>query len=107
MSIGVLRSVVSSALLLHILLSPGGAQETQSDTATLRIAGSTIEVTLPNETMKLSRDDLLGWVKGAANAVATYYGRFPVPHLTLKIRSINGSGIRYGVTYASDGGLIL
>jgi len=107
MSIGVLRSVVSSALLLLILLSPGGAQETQSDTATLKIAGSMIEVTLPSETMKLSRDDLLGWVKGAANAVATYYGRFPVPHLTLKIRSSNGSGIRYGVTYARDGGLIL
>ena len=107
MSIGVLRSVVSSALLLLILLSPGGAQETQSDIATLKIAGSMIEVTLPSETMKLSRDDLLGWVKGAANAVATYYGRFPVPHLTLKIRSSNGSGIRYGVTYARDGGLIL
>lgn len=57
--------------------------------------------------MRLSRDDLLNWVRGAANAVATYYGRFPVPHLTLKIRSSNGSGIRHGVTYPTDGGLIM
>ena len=47
------------------------------------------------------------WVKNSASTVADYYGRFPVPHLTLKMRSANGSGIRHGVTYARDGGLIL
>jgi hypothetical protein len=94
-------------LLLLILLKPGCAQERQADTTTLKVAGSTIDVTLPGEAMKLSREELLGWVKGAANAVATYYGRFPVPHLTLKIRSGNGSGIGHGVTFARDGGLIL
>jgi|ERR1051326_3396375 hypothetical protein len=105
MSIGVLRSILLLFLLLGVL-TPGCSQEGQSDTATLKIAGSTIEVTLPSDSMKLSRDDLLGWVRGAANAVAGYYGRFPVPHLTLKIRSSNGSGIRHGVTYPKDGGLI-
>ncbi|HEY1939369.1 MAG TPA: hypothetical protein VGJ33_15680 [Candidatus Angelobacter sp.] len=57
--------------------------------------------------MKLSRDELLGWVKASAATVANYYGHFPVPHLTLKIRSSSGSGIRHGVTYPKDGGLIL
>jgi hypothetical protein len=46
-------------------------------------------------------------VRGAANAVAGYYGRFPVPHLTLRIRSYPGAGIRHGVTYPKDGGLIV
>ncbi|HZD95615.1 MAG TPA: hypothetical protein VE133_15235 [Candidatus Sulfotelmatobacter sp.] len=103
MSPGALRYLLLPALLL-ISLKPAKAQD---DTATLKIGDSTIQVTLPGESMKLSRDELLGWVKGAANAVMTYYGRFPVPHLTLKIRSGYGSGIHHGVTYARDGGLIL
>jgi len=96
------------AILLFLgFLKQSHAQERDSDTATLKIFGSVIDVTLPTESMKLSRNDLLGWVRGAANAVATYYGRFPVPHLSLKIRSANGSAIRHGVTYPTDGGLIL
>ncbi|HMC30578.1 MAG TPA: hypothetical protein VKL99_07055 [Candidatus Angelobacter sp.] len=83
------------------------SQPTDPSSAVLKIPGATIDVTLPGETMKLSRQDLLGWVKGAAKAVSSYYGRFPVRHLTLVIRSSNGSGIRHGVTYAKDGGLIL
>jgi hypothetical protein len=100
---------LSSLLLLFLLsavLTTRGASEQEPDTATLKIAGSIIDVTLPSDSMKLSHSDLLGWVRGAANAVATYYGRFPVPHLTLKIRNSNGSGIRHGVTYPRDGGLI-
>ena len=92
--------------LTQFLHSPSSNGQ-EPETASLKIAGSVIDVTLPTDSMKLSRDDLLGWVRGAANAVATYYGRFPVPHLTLKIRSSNGSGIRHGVTYPTGGGLIL
>jgi hypothetical protein len=82
------------------------AQENSADAATLKISGATIDVTLPDGPMKLSHDQLLGWVKNSASTVADYYGHFPVPHLTLKMRSTSGSGIRHGVTYARDGGLI-
>ncbi|HEX9254391.1 MAG TPA: hypothetical protein VF938_02555, partial [Candidatus Angelobacter sp.] len=74
--------------------------------ATLKVSGATIDVTLPDWPMKLSRDEVLGWVKASAVTVADYYGHFPVPHLTLKMRSTSGSGIRHGVTYPKDGGLI-
>jgi hypothetical protein len=57
--------------------------------------------------MKLSPADLMAWVKRAAGAVAEYYGHFPVPHLTLRIRSGNGAGVGHGVTYPRGGGLIL
>ena len=106
MSIGVLRPALSLALLF-VLIPRGHATDEQTDSATLKVGGSTIDVTLPTDPMKLSRNDLLGWVRGAANCVGGYYGRFPVPHLTLKIRSSYGSGIRHGVTYPKDGGLIL
>ena len=82
------------------------AQDSGADTAVIKISGTTIDVTLPDGQMKLSREELLGWVKASANTVANYYGHFPVPHLTLKMRSTSGSGIRHGVTYPKDGGLI-
>jgi hypothetical protein len=76
-------------------------------TATLHLGGAVIEVALPDEPMKLSSVDLLGWVKRAATAVSAYYGHFPVPHLTIRVRAGNGSGVRHGVTYPRGGGLIL
>jgi hypothetical protein len=99
--------VMAAATLLGLPLKTFPAQENGNDTATLKVSGATIDVTLPEGSMKLSREELLGWVKNSAVTVADYYGHFPVPHLTLKIRSTSGSGIRHGVTYARDGGLIL
>lgn len=102
-----LTVVMAAATLLALSLKTFPAQESGNDTAMLKVPGATIDVTLPDGAMKLSRDEVLGWVKTSAVTVADYYGRFPVPHLTLKIRSTSGSGIRHGVTYARDGGLIL
>ena len=96
--------VVVALLALPLKTLP--AQQSGNDTATLRVPGATIDVTLPDGLMKLSHDELLGWVKNSASTVADYYGHFPVPHLTLKMRSTSGSGIRHGVTYPKDGGLI-
>ncbi|HEY6250409.1 MAG TPA: hypothetical protein VI685_10650 [Candidatus Angelobacter sp.] len=73
----------------------------------MRIAGAQISITLPDEQMNASSQDLLAWVKAAANAVSRYYGHFPVENLTLHIRAGSGSGIRHGVTYPRGGGLIL
>src|SRR5206468_8690797 len=92
--------------LLALPLKTASAQERSNDTATLKVSGATIDVTLPEGPMKLSHDELLGWVKNSASTVADYYGHFPVPHLTLKMRSTSGSGVRHGVTYPKDGGLI-
>ena len=75
--------------------------------AILRIAGGEIDIALPDEQMAASTQELLAWVKAAASAVSAYYGHFPVPHLTLRIRSAYGSGIHHGVTYPRYGGLIL
>ncbi|HEY4676762.1 MAG TPA: hypothetical protein VIJ01_06355, partial [Candidatus Angelobacter sp.] len=98
---------MAAVALLALPLKTFPAQENTADAATLKISGATIDVTLPDGPMKLSRDELLGWVKNCASTVADYYGHFPVPHLTLKMRSTSGSGIRHGVTYSKDGGLIL
>jgi hypothetical protein len=98
---------IQAFLLIFLLLPALRGQEPDSSSAVVKVAGVTIDVTLPDESMKLSREDLLAWVKASASTVANYYGRFPVPHLTLRVRSSYGSGIRHGVTYPRDGGLIV
>ena len=101
-----LSLILPMAALLAIPLKIFPAQDNNADTATLKVPGATIDVTLPEGPMKLSRQELLNWVKASAITVADYYGHFPVPHLTLKMRSTSGSGVRHGVTYPKDGGLI-
>jgi hypothetical protein len=98
--------LMAATTLLALPLKTFPAQESTAEATTLKVSGATIDVTLPDGPMKLSQDELLGWVKASASTVANYYGHFPVPHLTLRMRSASGSGIRHGVTYARDGGLI-
>ena len=73
----------------------------------MRVPDGKIDVTLPDDPLNISRQDLLNWVQSAANAVSHYYGHFPVPHLTLQIRAGHGAGIRHGVTFPRGGGLIM
>jgi hypothetical protein len=54
----------------------------------------------------LSEAELLHWTQSAAEAVATYYGRYPVPRVQLHIIPAGGSGVRHGQTFGYNGGLI-
>lgn len=98
---------IQAFFLIFLSLPALRGQERPSLNAVIKVPGTTIDVTLPDDPMKLSRQDLLDWVKASASTVAGYYGHFPVSHLTLQIHSNYGSGIRHGVTYPKDGGLIL
>ncbi len=70
----------------------------------ISICGSTIDVHFEGETATPSRDDLMNWIKRAATAVCTYYGKYPVPSLTLNVHVRGGPGVHHGVTYPADGG---
>jgi hypothetical protein len=75
-------------------------------TSTLIIGGSRLDVTIESGDWKISQAELIHWVKLAGEAVATYYGRYPVPHLTLHIIPFGGNGVRHGQTWGFNGGLI-
>ncbi|MGB7285059.1 MAG: hypothetical protein WBE13_22555 [Candidatus Acidiferrum sp.] len=75
-------------------------------TSTLMIGGSKIDVTIDTSEAPLSQTEVMQWVKNAAESVATYYGRFPVPHLALRVVSFDGSGVRHGTTWGMNGGMI-
>jgi hypothetical protein len=103
-----LKNFILPAFLIFFSFTALPGQDQSPDRDVLKVAGSTIDVTVPDGPMKMSRQELLSWVQNSASTVAGYYfGHYPVPHLTLRIRAIDGSGIRHGVTYAKDGGLIL
>src|ERR1700676_2000536 len=75
-------------------------------TSTLLVGGSKVDVTIEAGELKVSQGELMHWAKSAAEAVAAYYGRYPVPHVQLRIIPVGGSGVRHGQTFGYDGGLI-
>src|SRR5450432_1889086 len=105
------RSTVSRlqlAFILSSLLAAGcsfGARAAEM-TTTLIVAGSHIDITVDDEQNSIAQADLITWVQMAAESVAGYYGRYPVPHLTLRITPFSGHGVRHGTTFGMHGGLI-
>ena len=96
-----LLTICALFLLLRTVTSKAGEM-----TSTLVIGGSKIDVTIEAGEMKLTQAELLHWVQTAAEAVATYYGRYPVPHVRIRIIPVSGSGVRHGQTFGYEGGLI-
>jgi hypothetical protein len=75
--------------------------------STYLVGKSRIDVHIDAGPLAVSNQDLMQWVHWASDSVATYYGRYPVPNLTLRIIPIGGNGVRGGKTFGeNDGGLI-
>jgi hypothetical protein len=96
----------SLALCVFLLIVRTVTSKAGQMTSTLVIGGSKIDVNIESGEMKLTHAELLHWVQSAAEAVATYYGRYPVPHVEIRIIPVEGSGVRHGQTFGYDGGLI-
>ncbi len=94
----------SLVLILWVPLS--AEREAGAPNTAMKVRGGIIDVTLPADFIHASSQDFFHWIQNAADAVTGYYGHFPVPHLTLEVRSRNGAGVGHGVTYPKDGGLI-
>ena len=106
-----LRAVLSRFQIFVVLLSllatacSLGARAPQM-TSTLIVGGSHIDITVDDGKLNVPQADLIGWVQAAAESVAGYYGRYPVPHLTLRIMPFSGHGVRHGKTFGMRGGFI-
>ena len=99
-----ITAIVTLFVLLLVLRSV--TSKAGEMTSTLLIGGSKIDVTIESGETNLSQAELMQWVKSAAEAMATYYGQFPVPHVRIQIIPVDGSGIRHGQTFGYEGGLI-
>jgi hypothetical protein len=99
-----------ACFIFLLVLVPFPAAKAADVTSTLMIGGSRIDVTIQSSdtpNAPLSQPDVMKWVQFAAESVAAYYTRFPVPHLTLRVVAFDGTGIRHGMTWGRDGGLIV
>jgi hypothetical protein len=73
----------------------------------IEIGGGRIEIVFPEGDSGFPRALTREWVATAARAVTRYYGRFPVPHVFVRIRAVEGNRIGSGKTFGTrDGGLI-
>lgn len=73
-------------------------------TSTILIGNSRIDVVVEQGDLQVSKENLMKWVHWAAESVTDYYGRFPVPHLLLRIIPTDGRGVRGGRTFGRDDG---
>jgi hypothetical protein len=82
----------------------GAGQITKATSATshLQIGDGTIAITFGDGSLDLPRDSVIGWVSKAANAVARYYGVFPVHFTQVRVNpSARHSGVFGGETWGS------
>lgn len=71
------------------------------------VGGGTIDVNLDSDLPQSTQDELMTWIHDAGNSIVAYYGRFPLPHTYLQVRSFDGRGVHNGHTFGvHNGGLI-
>jgi hypothetical protein len=101
-------SIMSCLLKLALLTSVlAFANDSESSKATTILApGGHIDVFAAREEAGVAREDLIGWVSAASKSVATYFGRYPVPHVAVRISTSEGRGVHNGRTFGSPVALI-
>jgi hypothetical protein len=69
--------------------------------ATIMVPGGSIDVFAAREEGGIAYEDLIEWVNAASKSVATYFGRYPVPRVELRITTTEGRGVHNGMTFGS------
>jgi hypothetical protein len=83
---------------------PGGVTrhasqlEAKQDAApVLQVAGAKLRLVWEGEAQRTNAAPVLtGWIERCAHAVASYYGHFPVPEATIRLRTFTGVGVHNG-----------
>jgi hypothetical protein len=87
------------------LLRGGFARSGPFETISRKVAGGEIQIFLSSGQLPVGKDQLLGWVDQATQAVTTYYGRFPVAQLKLVLLLEGNARLHSGSEH--DGELII
>jgi hypothetical protein len=102
------RSILRSPAWLGLLVLFVAACAYPADTVitTVLIGNSRIDVSTLEGALHASHEDVMKWVQWSAESVAGYYGRFPLPHVALRLIPTDGTGVRGGRTFGDHGGHI-
>jgi hypothetical protein len=75
-----------------------GCPFARAETRRLEVGGSVIELEFAPEAFSAGGPLLVDWVETSARAVSSFYGRFPVERVQVRLRAVSGSGVRTGRT---------
>jgi hypothetical protein len=100
----IISSLSRLALLTSVLVFVSNTEGSKA--TTIEIPGGRIDVFAFREEVAVSHEDLIGWVSAAAQSVTTYFGRYPVPHVAVRISTSEGRGVHNGRTFGSPVALI-
>jgi len=79
----------------------------RSKFTTIVAPGESIDVVLAGrEELAVADENLIAWVGAASKSVTTYFGRYPVPHVAVRIDADDGRGVHSGRTFGSPVALI-
>jgi hypothetical protein len=99
-----IAAVATAAVALR---EPLLAARSEQVTSTIQVGDSRIDVVEEKGGLGVSHEELLAWVRMAADSVASYYHHYPVPHVLLRVIPYDGRGVRGGRTFGTeDGGMI-
>ena len=107
-------STIRCFVALLVAVAAGGASIAATEersgaapaTNEIRLADATIELSYTGNAAGLDRNEVREWITASANAVQTYYGRFPVKRVRIRIEAGEGRGAQSGTPYAHNGALI-
>jgi hypothetical protein len=101
-----LCSVFAILIALHGAPDASAATTAGSPGSTITIGGGRIDVSCDDSGLQLSCQKMFAWVQSSARAVTTYYGRFPVASLRLRIAPVVGVRI-HGTTFGGKGSALI
>ena len=78
-----------------------------TDSTDLEVGDTKIQIEFLAADSPFPRDLALEWIRTAARAVTSYYGRFPVPHLRIRVRALEGDRIGSGRTFGTENGGVI
>ena len=96
----------SRATILLVVWTTSLSACASTHTLDVRAGNAEFTVTVPDHELTATDGDLTTYVQHGANAVIRYFGRFPMDHVNINIRAVNGSRVRFGHTTPYDGGTI-
>jgi hypothetical protein len=103
----VVRFSARAASIAIVFLSWFGFAATAGEmTSSLLIGNARIDIVIDRTSLHAPVKDIFLWVKAAAESVTTYYGRFPVPQVLIRITPFEGRGVRDGMTFGDRGGRV-
>ncbi|RSL16084.1 hypothetical protein EDE15_1593 [Edaphobacter aggregans] len=102
-----LRLAATSTFVPHIFeaeaFQPPWRQPVASS-QTITVGNSSIQLDLGNGNLDLSHDAITLWVRRAVEAIAKYYGHFPISGARVLVLPSSGGGVHNGTTWGNVGG---